>query len=381
MPLEARAPDTFTKDNLLLGFSQIEFTPLIAGVSGTPVPLGILSGQELQKEINVLELNDGAAGTITVAREVLSSLKPSFQFELFNFRSDIAMYVFGAPAVTPQVADAATAITDESVIVPLGANAARIFLPLVNGDVDETPGNLTLTCAPIVNELVGVGDGILGTVDGDFTLAFKPAILGDITRLEEVDSSTGAVIRVFVPQAGEPTGALEAQVAVGATATSGEIDLFQAVAIGNELRADYLPSFNLEEDENAASPDMLLDPLLGRIRFPNLDPAGPSTTDPLGVGQGVLLDYEYNRKASVLLKPFTQGGGTYSGSATIKHLPDIGINFIWNIPSVSIRIDDSGLTFGADDFGVGTLVMNINDAGGSDRFGTMTLADEIQAAA
>jgi hypothetical protein len=51
MPVEQRATDTYTKDNLLLGFSQVYFTPLVSGVFGTTVPLGILSGQELQKEI------------------------------------------------------------------------------------------------------------------------------------------------------------------------------------------------------------------------------------------------------------------------------------------------------------------------------------------
>ena len=40
---------------------------------------------------------------------------------------------------------------------------------------------------------------------------------------------------------------------------------------------------------------------------------------------------------------------------------------------------DDALTFGADDFVTGTLKMNINDNGGTDRFGTLELFDEDEA--
>ena len=384
MPLETRAPDAFTRDWLLLGFSQIEFRPLVNGVLGAPVAMGIISSQELAKEVSVLELPDGSSGTITVAREVLNSLKPSFNISTFNFRADLAMYVFGAPDLTPVSADAAQAVVDEPITIPLGTGAADLFTPIQNGSVDDTDANLTLTCAEVTEVIQGDGTG---TTDGDYTLAYKPLVLADIdngTTLEFTEnvSATGALVRTFTAQAGEPAGATEAQVTVGTGATSGQIDLFQVVPAANELRITYTPSHDLVEDYDAADPDMLLDPLLGRIRFPNLDTfASPDATSALRQGQAVLLDYLYDRKAHNSMKPFTQGGGTYSGACTIKHLPDVGINFIWDIPSCSIRIDDNSLVFGADDFGVGTLVLNVNDAGGTDRFGTMQLASEIESAA
>jgi hypothetical protein len=34
MPVEERATDIYTRDNLLLGFSQVYFTPLVSGVYG-----------------------------------------------------------------------------------------------------------------------------------------------------------------------------------------------------------------------------------------------------------------------------------------------------------------------------------------------------------
>jgi hypothetical protein len=379
MPLEARAPDTFSKNNLLLGFSQVEFTPIVAGVPGTPVPLGILSGEELQKEINVLELTDGSAGTVTVAREVLSSLKPSFQLETFNFRSDIAQYIFGAAQVTAQIADAAAAITNELLTVPIGANGHRTFISLINGDVDDTTANLTLESQEITEVIQGDGTG---DTPGDYKLAYKPLVFGDVTAATETVTATGALVRTFTMVDTTSGGATELGVQDGVISTSGELDMTQNMPAANQLNVTYKPTHNLEEDFDAADPDMLLDPLLGRIRFPNIDSfATPDATSPLRQGQPVELDYLYNRKASVTMQPFTQGGGSFSGSVSIKHLPDIGVNFIWQIPDASIRIDDNALTFGSDDFGVGTLVLNINDAGGLDRFGTMTLADEIQAAA
>ncbi len=384
MPVEARSPDVFTRDFLLLGFSKIEFRPRVAGVLGGVVDLGILSAQEMAKEVNLLTLPDGSAGTVSVAREALSSLEPSFNLASFNFSPDVAKFIFGAPSTTDVSAEAAAAATDEVIVIPTGSDAARSFVPLANGDVDDTDANLTLACQAITEVIAGDGTG---DTDGDYTLSFKPLVLADVnngTTLEftQNTSLTGALVRTYTVQVGEPAGATEAQLAVGTGATSGQLDLFQTVPVGDELRITYTPSHNLVEDFDAADPDMLLDPLLGRIRFPNLDSfASPDATSALRQGQTVLLAYLWNRKAHVTMKPFTQGGGVFEGTATIKHLPDIGINFIWTIPNASIRIDDNALTFGSDDFAVGSIVLNILDAGGTDRYGTIQLSSEVESAA
>ena len=89
MPVEERTPDQFTRDNLLLGFSTVEFEPaLVGGGFDAAVLLGILSSQALQKEVELLELERGDAGTLTVDREIVSKLKPSFNIETFNMRQD-----------------------------------------------------------------------------------------------------------------------------------------------------------------------------------------------------------------------------------------------------------------------------------------------------
>ncbi len=379
MPLEARGSDTFTRDNLLLGFSTVEFTPRVAGVLGTPVDLGLLSGQEMAKEVNLLTLPDGRAGTVSVNRELLSSLEPSFNLSTFNFEKATALYIFGASSLTDVVADAAAAVTDEGVTVPAGSLASSTFANLVNGEIDDTAGNLTLTCAPIVDEAVGTGDGTSGDGSGDFALAFKPALIAEVTAVT-VAGVTYTPIAVAAAAAG-----LEVEIVVGVGATSGDMQFFSggvAADVTGAILATYTPVPALEEDFAATSPDMLLDPLLGRIRFPLIDSAASKDGSSLiRQGQNLLLDYLYSRKAHTTMQPFTQGGGVYEGMATIKHLPDVGINFIWTVPAASIRIDDNALTFGSDDFGVGTIVLNILDAGGSDRYGTMQLANETEAGA
>ena len=379
MPVEARSPDVFTRDHLLLGFSKIEFRPRVAGVLGDVVDLGILSAQEMAKEVNLLTLPDGSAGTVSVAREALSSLEPSFNLASFNFSPDVAKFIFGAPSTTDVSAEAAAAATDEVIVIPTGSDAARSFVPLVNGDVDDTDANLTLTAQEVTEVIAGDGTG---DSSGDYQLAYKPFVFGDVTAATQTNTSTGALVRTFSIVDTTSAGATELGVDDGVVATSGDLDMFQTMPVGDQLNVTYTPSHNLVEDFDAADPDMLLDPLLGRIRFPNLDTfASPDATSAIRQGQTVLLDYLWNRKAHVTMKPFTQGGGVFEGTATIKHLPDIGINFIWTIPNASIRIDDNALTFGSDDFAVGSIVLNILDAGGTDRYGTIQLSSEVESAA
>ncbi len=378
MPVEARPEDQFTRDNLLLGFSIVEFEPkLTAGGFGAAVPMGILSGEALQKEIEILELERGDAGTITVDREIISKLKASLQIETFNLRADIAQYVFGSDVITAVVADAAAVVTNDPVRTLIGADAIRTFQSLAFADV--AAGSFTVNGDAIVAENVTnvTGDG---TTLGDYQLAYKPFILGDITLLRELDSS-GALVRTFVPQAGAPTSEFEAQVQVGLAVDSGEMDLFQAVAAGNTIEATYQPTnVGVEDDNSAATADYIIDPLLGNIMFRRLDTFGtPDAASAFREDQPLLADYTYSRKASNTLNPFRQP--TFDGRATIRHLPDTGVNFIWTIPSATLRLTDDDLTFGAEDFATATLVLLINDAGGTSRFGTIALSSEIESAA
>ncbi len=371
--IEPLPSDPFTRLNVLLGLPNVTFTEINQGVRGIPVPLGILDAATLQKELTNLRLLRRDSGLAVADREIINEFTAGFEVQTLSFRENIARFLIGSSSTEAVSANSAQQVTAERLVIPTGARASSAFVNLANADVDDTPANLVLTPAPVLDELVGVGDGTGGTGTGDFALAFKPFILTDLRRLQEINPTTGQIVRNYSFNTTAPTAANEAQISLGATATSGQITLFQAVGSGNELRADYVPTHQLEEDLNAGSPDMILDPLFGRIRFPNLNGA----TDPLRAGQAVLLTYRYDRRAGTRLRPFTQL--QFEGEARIVQQGGIGVNFIWDIPSTTIAVTNDDVTFGTDDFTRGTLRLSINDAGGTDRFGTVLWADENQA--
>jgi len=365
MPVQPRPSDTFTRDNLLLGFSVVEFTPTSTGV---PVPLGILSGETLQKEIDTLALERGDAGTLTVDREIISRFAASMSFELFNFSADIAQFIFGSSDAntTAISANPALAVANESFTLPnLGADSERAFVNLAGSDIDETSFiGSSITCDTITDEAVGTGDGTTGAVDGDFSLDYKPLIVADVT------SVTVAGVTYTAVGTGLAASGNEVEVQIGTGSTSGNLQFHQggvAVNVTGAIVATYTPSHAF-----ANLTDYVVDPYLGKIRMLNIDGA----TDALRSGQPMLADYTYNQKSGQSMKPFT--ATSFEGSMTIRHLPDIGVNFVWEIPSATIRLTDDDLTFGADDFATATMQANINDAGGSNRFGTLTISSESQ---
>ncbi len=376
MPVQARPADQFTRDNLLLGFSVIEFEPaLSSGGFGVAVPLGIIESQAFQKEVDEINLERADSGFLTVDRKVISRLEPSLGITTFNFRANLARYVFGSDVTTAVVADAASAVTDDPVVALTGADATRSFLNLGNADV--AAGSFTATGAAVSAENVTnvTGDG---TTSGDYKLGFKVEDFNDVSLLRELDSA-GALVRTFVPQAGSASSEFEAQVLGSVAATSGDIELFQAVGAGNTIEATYDSTLASTEDDNsAAAADYIIDPLLGRVMWRRLDTFGtPDGVSAHREGQTVDFGYTYNRLASVTLQPFRQN--QFDGRTTVRHLTDLGVNFIWDIPSSTILITDDDLTFGAEEFATGSLKLQINDAGGTQRFGTMAWSSETQA--
>ena len=372
MPVQPRTSDAFTRNNLLLGFSQVEFTPALAGGGfGTPVPLGILASEELTKEIETLELERGDSGLITIDRSLVSRLAIALQVETFNFRSDLAQYILASSSITAVTANAAQAVTNEQVVLP-ASDPFDTFLNLANSNITES--SIEVTFATITDEAVGTGDGVAN----DFVLDQKVKAVGDVTSV-----TVGGV--TYTPVAsGAAAAGNEVEVVVGEVdgahpTTSGSLEFFVGgVATpptnGAAILATYTPSFNTTAGDIVNLTDFVFDPILGKIRF--LDPAGADNSPFRTTGGPATLevDYTYNRRASNTLKPFTQN--TFEGKATINHLPDVGINFIWTIPSASIQITDDSITFDAEDFATGTLTLNILDAGGTDRFGTLNISSE-----
>ena len=97
---------------------------------------------------------------------------------------------------------------------------------------------------------------------------------------------------------------------------------------------------------------------------------------PLIAGQSVDVDYTYNRLAHNSIQPFTQT--ITAGTARIRHLPDVGSNWVWDIPSAEIQVTDDDLTWDDENFAVGNVTLKILDAGGAQRFGTLQVYDRAQ---
>ena len=365
MPIESRPSDVFTKDNLLIGFSVVEFTPALSGGGyGTPVQIGILSGQELQKEIELIQLQRGDSGSLTVDREIISSIEVKMQIEVFNFKADIAELIFGSADGVIVAADATATVANDTFTIPnTGADAERTFVDLSNGDIDETTFvGSSVTCATVTDEAVGTGDGVIGTTSGDFALDFKVNDFNDLTTVT-VGGASVTPVTGSSPLAGQVT------VVGGTGALSSNLDFGTIPTNGAAIVATYTPAFTF-----ANLTDYVVDPILGRIRMLAVN---TEATDKLRGNQPMFADYDYNQRATTNLTPFTRT--QVDGKCTIKHLTDIGINFIWTIPSATILITDDALTFGAEEFSTATLALNVNDAGGTDRFGTLQLASETEA--
>lgn len=465
MPVEQRASDIITKDTLLLGFSQVYFTPRVSGVLGTEVFLGILASQELAKEVETLDLERGDAGLITIDRSLVSRLAVSLAVETFSFKAALAQYIFASSTLVAVTADAAAAITNEQVTLPTTLPFDS-FLSLARGDIAEA--SIEVTCATVTDEAVGTGDGSTNAFQldqkvkavGDVTsvtvggVAYTPVAVGAAAAGNEVEVIVGetdgvagtgsgsleffvggvstpptngaAIVATYTPSfsttAGDIVNATAAPVEAGRSESIAAIT-FASPGGGNDTITRGAGSWITDGFEvgqyvtfiGTTSNDLLIGPILavsatvlevaestvtpegpvggdalgfdiggdfevnrvnGSIRFIN---AGTSNSPfrPTGANQVLEVDYTYNRKASQTLKPFSQASG-FEGKCVIKHLPDVGINFIWDVPSASIQITDDALTFDAEDFARGALTINILDAGGSDRFGTLAISSETE---
>ena len=328
MPVQPRAGDTFTRDNLLLGFSQIFFTP----TGGTEVPMGILSSQAMNKVVETLQLPKGDSGTITIDREIVSRIEPTWTLETFNMRSDVARFIFGSDVITSVTADATAA---GSTNLTLNADDPfDAYLSLTHGDILES--SVAITCQQRVSESVGTGDGATGGTQGDFALDFKIKAIGDVTvfLVGGVDEIAKVVVG-STPAAGEiaiEIGEEDSPVTGSGAITFGASEI---PADGAAIVATYTPSFSGADYANPG--DFQFAPILGQIRFLHAG-ADVSPFRLTGDKQPMTVTYTYDRKAHVIFQPFRQN--SFDGAAVIRHLPDVGVNFVWPIPSATVRVTD-----------------------------------------
>jgi hypothetical protein len=297
------------------------------------------------------------------------------QLTTFNFKANLAQYIFASSSVTPVVADATASVVGEQVTHPTTLPFGT-FLDLANGGIVES--TVAVTADEIVDEAVGTGTGAAN----NFQLDFKVKALTDINSFGGI--TVGGVLYTAIAVGANAAGN-EVEVVIGETdgahpTGSGSLEFFVGgtttpPANGAAIVAGYNPSFS--GADFLLNTDFFVDPLVGRIRF--FDPTGANNSPfrTTGDNQPMLVAYDYSQNASNNLVPFTQN--VFEGKATIKHLTDVGINFVWQIPSASIRITDDSLTFDAADFASAVLVLNILNAGGSAPYGTLALSSETEA--
>jgi len=345
MAVETRPVDTISKDNLFIGLPIVLFERLLpSGAYDVPRNLGVLDSAELAKAVEVAQFRNKTSGLSVLEREVVRLIEPTLTLGMFNFEPENMRLLLASKSFT-EVTTSTVVVVDDEFTVP---DDFTKFGALSNRAISTEP--LTdLDPKTVTSEAVGTGDGVLGTTSGDFALDYPILVIGDITAF-----TVGVNNRLADLVAGAP-GAGQIGVVVGAVATSGFID-FEGTGNGvvpaaaEAVVATYTPSFTF-----ANLTDYTVDPFEGRLRI--LGGSGQGGEFKTRAGQTLIADYSYVQPTETQLKPFTQS--SFEGRATIKQLTDVGVNFIWDVPVVSIRVNDDALSWNADDFATGALTMNL----------------------
>ncbi len=340
MSVEPRPTDIVTKENVFIGLPVVLFERLLSpGVYDVPRNVGILDSAELQKVVEVATLTDKSSGLSTIVRESVRVLEPSLQLGLFNLEP-ANMRFFLSSATLVEVTAGTVTVTNDEVTVP---NDFDKFAVLSNRNLITDPLT-SLDCKEITLETVGTGQGgTFGETLGDFALDFKIELLADVTSF-----LVGGVERVGqLEDAGSPTTPDDIAIIVGVGATGGQLDFGanETPAAGAAVVATYEPSFSFVN-----LTDYILDPFEGRIRIIG------TGTGKVKAGQTLIADYDYNQPTETQLAPFTQPN--FEGRCTIKQLTDdMGINFIWDVPVVSIRVNDEAFAWSPEEFAAASLTI------------------------
>lgn len=363
MSVQARPTDTTTVDYLQLGMPYIEFAPSLgSGAYGPFRSLGIVDTAEIAKALELATLRSAQSGVSVKIRELVRQFDATLNVGLFQHSPENMQYMFGSESLTDIVAAAASVVTGDTFVV---TNDVEDFIDLSNQLIDES--TVVVTADLITDEDVGTGDGTTGDASGDFSLDFKPLLVADVTAL------TVAGVPYTPIATGAAAAGLEVEVEIGTPAVSGDLQFFSggiAVDVTGAILATYQPSHAV-----VLNTDFSTDPKPGRVRvFALDDPAAPGAVNPFKYFQPLEADYQFNEIAHDEMLPFTQF--TFAGQTRIRLLTDVGINMIWTIPSSSVRVTDDAFVFNRDEFQVTQLVIDLLDAGGTERFGTMSLYPE-----
>jgi hypothetical protein len=258
------------------------------------------------------------------------------------------------------------AVTNDKVYLP----AFPDWGELTNTIKDQALGSWTdLDASAITGEELGTATGTpFGETTGDFQFDFK-IDTGDVAAScviyhDGVDVTTLGFSLV------DGTSPLTTEIAIeegnaGATGARLTYSTGEGPADGVVVSADYTPTPTLTENT-----DFIVDYQYARVRAISAGGAGEWLME----NQPIDCDYTTTLFAGDLIRPFTQP--TVEGRARVRLLTDVGINLVWPIPSVSLRINDDDFAFSKEEFATGSLTLTLNDDGSSDPYGVCQVYDE-----
>ncbi len=371
MSAEPRPTDVLTPENFMIGMPIVEFAPTVNGVQQPFISLGVIDEAELAKDLEFITMENGAPGIRTTVLELVSKIDAQLEVKCFNLSAQILQFVLGGKTLSATSANPTAAVTNETVKT---TSDPLDFLDLANRGLNS--GSVVVTAAKNTDEAVGTADGTKGAVSGDFALKYKVNAVGDVTS---VTAELNGVVTSYTPVAALTAGN-QVVVAVGTGATSGNLQfgvggVATNVPAGSVIKATYEPSFALTLGV-AAPDDYTVDLKNGRLRV--IHEALKSTgTQPIIAGQSVFVDYTYNRLAYSSFQPFTQP--TFRGAARIRLLSDQGANIVWDVPLAQLQISGDSLEFDDENFMTADMTLQLLDAEGTARYGTVKHYSKTQA--
>ena len=353
MPAAVQPTDLITKDNIFSGMPFVSFAPKLSTGGYDPyIPFGVVDSAELQRTVDPLEVGTQQYGTRRIVVELVQNLEQRLQVQVVNFAATVFRYFIGSKIATAITANPAQAVTNDEVTMP-STDFTNTFFNFDNKDLAEPLTGVTPD--EVVLEFVGVGDGSLGPIQGDFALAYAIKLITDVTLYQETSAAGVAVDRTADLVAGSGPISGEIGIIVAAGATSGEIKYFagEAPPAGTTIEVTYQPTFAI--GDFAINTDYTMDPKGGRARM--------LLATQLRSNQPVTFGYTYNRKSHVQINPGTQT--SFNGKLLVEHLTNqYGINFAWPIPDVTLQLTSDPFAWVGDNAAMASMLFTLNAAPG-----------------
>jgi hypothetical protein len=382
MSVIPRLDDPITELHAQLGLPFLQFAPqLPSGAFGPFRNLGIVDNAEIAKELNNVELPSFHSGVDVLVRELVQRFRGTINVGVLNFEPANMQLALASASLT-NVGAATVTIADDSFVL---TDDNQDFLELDNQLVTEQV--TAVTCGQITDESVGTATAAAdGDTLGDFTLDFKPLDHLDVTKIVVTDGVTGVATEYSTTGTGDIIGlgaavaGLEVEVEdfLDDATNAGRLRFNSggaptALSVGSTVTATYKPSHTFTENT-----DFVVDYKAGRVRMGLNDLRFNPDTEPnaleLKSFQPMEADYDHTEFDHGLINPFTQF--VFPGKAQLLLLPDIGINIVWPIPKVSVRLTDDSFTFSKDTPGVLQLAVQLLNNGGVNPYGSAMIYEE-----